>query len=297
LGRAILLIGGYVLLGGFILIFSVLGKRPWTGFGVFLALTGFFQVHLSRRPWSELGIRFNAHALVEGLGGALAGTVLFSLAVAGLLAAGAITLQRNPLISIPREAVVLLATLALLEELFFRGYPLVTLSRAIGPIPALLASSVLFTAAHLYNPNFGPLPALGIFLAGAVMSAAFLRWRSLWLTWSFHAFWNASQSLLYGFPTSGLNMKALDTTPVMVARIKGPTLMTGGGFGPEGGLPVLLLLMLALGGILCWPGGPTLEQIQECLDARFQAESELREAVPPSGEKSNSFGDEPEVSP
>ena len=72
------------------------------------------------------------------------------------------------------------AVAAAFEEAAFRGYPFQVLVQAIGPIAATLLASGAFAAAHIGNPNASALGLLNIFLAGVLLSAAYLRTRSLW---------------------------------------------------------------------------------------------------------------------
>ena len=52
---------------------------------------------------------------------------------------------------------------------------------------------------------------------------------------------------LFSFPLSGLN-----TTGLLVTSIDGNTLLTGGAFGPEGGLLGTMVLCLGLVVLLLW---------------------------------------------
>ena len=138
------------------------------------------------------------------------------------------------------------AFVAFSEELAFRGYILQNLCEEWGTLVALLASSFLFALLHGLNPHFTPLALVGIALAGVFMAYGYLVSGSLWLPIAFHFAWNFAQGPLFSFPVSGLASEGL----LLLERGDSPSLITGGAFGPEGG--VLGVIALLLGLLLLW---------------------------------------------
>lgn len=126
------------------------------------------------------------------------------------------------------------------EELAFRGYILQRLAQAWGMPAAVVTSSALFTMVHSMNPNVQPLALLSLFVAGLLLATAYLVSRSLWLPIGLHIGWNLTEIHLLGFPGSGATEPAL-----LRSIVHGPEVMTGGAFGPEGG--VVGLAVTALG--------------------------------------------------
>ncbi|MBW3623156.1 MAG: CPBP family intramembrane metalloprotease [Armatimonadetes bacterium] len=271
-GRAILLTFLYVVLGVVGLFLGFFGGFPWTGILTFLVITWMFQVHVSRRPWGEVGLPIWPRAPVDLALGLLFGFVLFSLVTLVLGVTGAVRFRPLARPEIPAEILIILVVVALLEELFFRGYPLALLSRAFRPLPALLVTSLVFAFVHLFNPGAGLLPFLGVFLAGCVMAAVRLRWGSLWAAWGLHFAWNAAQGIVYGFRISGVTEADLPVPSLLDARVQGPFWWTGGAFGPEGGLPALLILGGAAWLLVRLPGAPSLEEIQDRREAEMLPE-------------------------
>ena len=80
--------------------------------------------------------------------------------------------------------------------------------------------------------------ALGVTLAGLFMAYAYLRTRQLWLPIGIHIGWNFFEGPLLGFPVSGIG-----TFQLVRNQIAGPTLFTGGSFGPEAGLVLVPALI------------------------------------------------------
>ncbi|MEJ2679815.1 MAG: CPBP family intramembrane metalloprotease [Gemmatimonadota bacterium] len=182
----------------------------------------------------ELGVGF-----VIG-GGAIAVAVLL-LAVAGQVRYAA---EAGGGGAYARTLAVGLAVLALpaaAEEAIFRGYPLQTLARSVGPVTATVMMSAAFAAAHVWNPQVGPVALLNIFLAGVMLSMAYLWSRSLWFTSAVHLGWNWTMALPLSLPVSGLHMF---DTPLYQAVVR-PGWLSGGAFGPEGGLAGTLGFLVA----------------------------------------------------
>jgi membrane protease YdiL (CAAX protease family) len=144
----------------------------------------------------------------------------------------------------------LLGVAAFAEEALFRGYPFQWCVRAVGPAVATLGGSVLFALAHGNNPGASPLALLNIFLAGVLLSAAYLRTRSLWFATALHLGWNWGMASLFDLPVSGLDM--LDA-PLYEPVMGGSTWLTGGTFGPEAGLAATLAFTVTLYAVWRWP--------------------------------------------
>jgi membrane protease YdiL (CAAX protease family) len=220
---------------------------------VILPLTYLFRRFLDGQSVGSLGLVTSRGWVRQILAGLLLGTVLMALIFLAEWGLGWLTVegfswQVQSFVSLLAGLLAYLlisVAVALYEELAFRGYVLQNLRADWGPIAALLASSLLFGIFHGLNPNVTWLALLNIFLAGAVLAACYLVTRSLWLPMAFHFSWNFVQGPILSFPLSGLH-----TTGLLVTTIEGNTLLTGGAFGPEGGLLSTAVLCLAL--LLLW---------------------------------------------
>jgi membrane protease YdiL (CAAX protease family) len=125
----------------------------------------------------------------------------------------------------------LLAPAALAEEVMFRGVPLVVLARLMGRPAALVLLSVLFSLAHLDNPDVTARAIGNVALAGILLSLAFYSPGGMWTAFGAHLGWNGTLASL-GAPVSGLPFDI----PYIDYTMGGPSWLTGGRFGPEGGL-------------------------------------------------------------
>jgi len=154
------------------------------------------------------------------------------------------------------SAIVLCALVALFEETLFRGYALQTVSQAFGSTSAVVVTGVLFGALHLVNPTPG-LPAwLKLVGCGCVafygMLAAISRLvtNGLWLPMGIHFAWNLLEQFVFGFADSGVS----SPKSLLHATVTGPVLLTGGSYGPEGGLVMLVLAGVAVALIVTLKG-------------------------------------------
>jgi uncharacterized protein len=138
------------------------------------------------------------------------------------------------------------------EELVMRGVLLQQVARGWGTRAGVIVSSVLFALIHVPNvlvaevePVVGLLAVLILGALGLVLAGAYLWTGRLWLPIALHASWNFGQGALLGFPVSGTPSQG-----VVQPALSGPAWLTGGAFGPEGGLVGLLAVGLA--GLAVW---------------------------------------------
>ena len=139
------------------------------------------------------------------------------------------------------KTVVFLAPAALAEEVMFRGVPLVVLARLFGRPLALVTLAVAFSVAHLGNPDISGRAVGNIALAGILLSLAFYTAGGMWTAFGAHLGWNAMLAAL-GAPVSGLPF----AIPYIDYTMGGPAWLTGGAFGPEGGLLGTLAIAAAI---------------------------------------------------
>ena len=225
------------------------GLRGWTTDVLQLSTLSVFPATLAvsfvlprqngAQPWDGLGLMFGGRPLFFGLGLGLAAAAaaIAVLAIGGLASMGSGEPTRAPVF-----VLALVAGVAG-EELLFRGYGFQQLARALTPLGAAVATALAFGVLHYSNPNATALAAVNTGLFGLLFGVALVRHRSLWLPFGMHLGWNLSLAIL-GAKVSGLTMR-LATLEVVPA---GPTLWSGGAYGPEASplVTVIVLVMLAV---------------------------------------------------
>lgn len=204
---------------------------------------------LRRKPISEVIGRLNLSALRYLGAGVGLGFVLMAAPAAVLWAAGFVRFSLTAssaqgLISV----VVLMAGVAIAEELLFRGVIFQRLMAAVGEWPAQIAIGLLFVLTHLDNPGMDGATkvwaGVNIFIASILFGQAFVRSRGLALPIGLHFMANVAQGVILGFGVSG-NETASLLTPQFVTDADW---LTGGTFGLEASLPGLL----AVSAMLAW---------------------------------------------
>jgi len=201
---------------------------------------------LNRKSLSAIGLWFHDSTLRELGLGMLLGFVMMSGIVLVELALGYIHVAWRGLTLVEAARVIAVsgvtfALAACAEELVFRGYVFQTLMHMITFAPAVAVMSLLFGMGHFFNPHATLLGTANVILAGVWLSFAYLKTRGLWLPFGLHFAWNFSQTTIYAFPTSGL---ALEDRTLWTLEQTGPDWITGGAFGPEGGVLASIALLL-----------------------------------------------------
>lgn len=211
-----------------------------------LMLVGYLSAAVLVLRWRQLplsllgmSLRGREKDLLAGLGVAV---LLYAVGFGTSLLMG--TVEIASVQWVPRD---LLGTLlffllvAVTEEVMLRGFVLGRmLSAGMNRFVALFLSSALFSAMHLFNPNFALLPFVNILLAGCLLGASFLYTRNLCFPVVLHWFWNWLQGPVLGYEVSGMD----SGETLLTLRLTGSDLLTGGSFGFEGSLLCTVLLVV-----------------------------------------------------
>lgn len=187
--------------------------------------------------WARVGLGLRGLRLRPMLVGLCAGSLAILVPCAVLLAAGRLGFERQPAEitswwAAARGALLVLVPAAFAEELALRGYLLTTLVEGVGTPFAVAITSVLFAVLHLLNPDPTFVSVGMVALAGVFLAAIRLTTGSLWAAAIGHLAWNLVQAVVLHAAVSGLPLP----TPGYRLADHGPVWLTGGNWGPEGGL-------------------------------------------------------------
>ena len=111
---------------------------------------------------------------------------------------------------------------------------------------ALLASAVVFGLAHAPNDAATWLSIASATLGGVMYALAVVRTGRVWLPLGLHLSWNVSQAM-FGVPVSG---ETSSSTMLVTQTHEGACWLTGGAYGPEGGMVGIAARLLVIGLIL-----------------------------------------------
>lgn len=136
---------------------------------------------------------------------------------------------------------VVLAPAALWEELLFRGFLYDIAAGAGGAVRARWVTSAAFAVSHLFNPGAGVRTTLVVMLAGWCL-VLIREQLGLPAAWFAHLSWNWIMAAVLHVAVSGLPF----SSPEYTAIPTGPTWLSGGAWGPEGGLVAAFVLAAGL---------------------------------------------------
>ena len=219
----------------------------------FLAAHAVMLNKLDPREWSYVWLHRDAArapALAMGTG---IGTLALALPVTVMLLAGQLSVADAPdgswWTTAWLSAGVLLPA-AFAEELFARGYLFALLREAAGWKWALTVTSVGFGLLHMANPGANWQSLSVVILAGFFLGAIVLVTGSLYAATMAHFVWNWIMAAVLHMPVSGLGVAGSPDYRVVET---GPDWLTGGSWGPEGGLAAAFGLSIGLV-YLSWSG-------------------------------------------
>ncbi len=187
--------------------------------------------------------------------GALAGAAAIGIPTTLLIARGDLSFVSEPTrgaLQAGLLAIAVLAPAAMTEELLLRGYPFAVLSGLWGWPVATAVTSIVFGVLHVGNPGVTPLAIANVISAGVFLAGVRRLTGSLAAAWAAHFAWN--WTMLGGFHS------AVSGLPFAVTGYRlqdsGPDWLSGGAWGPEGGVVAALGMIGAFAG-LAWTTGRT----------------------------------------
>jgi membrane protease YdiL (CAAX protease family) len=134
---------------------------------------------------------------------------------------------------------------AFFEEGLFRGYLLYTLTRGLNFWWAALITSVLFGAAHGFNPVESPVGLITTAVGGLVLCLSLWLTGSLWWAIGMHTGMNWAESYLFGMISSGSESQG----GLIASHPIGAPIWSGGTTGPEGSVYTVIVLLIVAGGL------------------------------------------------
>lgn len=209
------------------------------GGGCALVALGLYRLlvrRLERREATEIAPAGAGRALGRGT---LLGLGLFAAVTVVLAVGGAYRVTGWGSFGGALGTLGLMTSVAVAEELLFRGVVFRIVEELTGTWGALVVSGLVFGGLHLVNPGATVWGALAIAIEGGAMTAAaYAATRSLWLPIGLHLGWNFAEGGVFGSVVSGSSHA---NGSLLTGAVDGPTLLAGGSVGPEAGLPAILV--------------------------------------------------------
>jgi membrane protease YdiL (CAAX protease family) len=217
----------------------------WISLASVVLATWVMLRRVEKLPWSTVGLDRAAASPPVILKGAAFGGLTIGVASLLLLGIGMLRIDAT----VPgswwgeawRSTIVLLPA-AFFEELFIRGYVFAVLRQVAGWKLALVTTSVVFGMLHAWNPGADAESILAVIVAGFFLGAIFLATRSMYAVGAAHFAWNWVMSGVLHIAVSGIPPRDPDYRVIET----GPDWLTGGQWGPEGGLAAVAVMFIGI---------------------------------------------------
>lgn len=199
---------------------------------------------LERGRWAPTGLAADAWRPLSLLIGPLLGVVAVLAPAVVLLLTGSIGFV--PMAGVgwsdfAWDALLVVAMIALVEELAFRGYAIGLIAERWGNAAAILLTTLAAAPLHLVDPTTTALSFLGMVALSACLGAIRLRTGSVAVSWLAHVGIAATQTALLHAPLRDTDLPG----PPGYAMVAGePTWLTGGAAGLSDGVAVAASLAL-----------------------------------------------------
>jgi membrane protease YdiL (CAAX protease family) len=234
---------------------------------------------LDKRSLSSLGLELNKNTLPDFLAGFLIPGLMIGLIFGlelglGWLEYEGVVLEHDPPILGLFDifiSILFCIFVGWQAELLSRGYHLRNISEGLNTFWGVLLSSLIFAIVHLFGSNASLLGFIGITLSGLFLAYGYLRTHQLWLAMGLHAGWIFFIGPIFGYPVNGFGfpLVGFEFNGIMVHKTTGPTIITGGEFGPEAGL--ILVPAIALGFLLIyWYTSDRKDSMDDQIEAESQ---------------------------
>jgi membrane protease YdiL (CAAX protease family) len=128
------------------------------------------------------------------------------------------------------------------EEVLCRGYILLAIARKNRVSVAVIFRSLIFAFMHSNNTGFGVIPVINLFLFAVFEAIYFLKTENIWGISAIHTAWNFVQGCIFGFGVSGESLMP----SLLRFSCSDATVISGGQFGPEGGLIVTAVTAVSI---------------------------------------------------
>lgn len=139
---------------------------------------------------------------------------------------------------------------AIVDETVMRGMLVSGLAMLLGGrrITAVLVAAILFGLTHAFFEGASALSIVSNSLGGVMYGLAFVLTGRIWLGVGLHFAWNFVQGPILGFILSG---HPVDHALFQIDDL-GPIWLTGGVYGPEGGIVGIGFRFVVIGAVVAW---------------------------------------------
>lgn len=178
------------------------------------------------------------------------GAILTISEVALLYAFGLISVNHSPIQPVGLSAIKYISIILIgwivqssAEEIITRGWLMNILSAKYNVWVGLIVSSTYFGFMHLFNPNISYIAVINLVLTGFLFGIYVLKTNNLWGACGIHCSWNFFIGNIFGFEVSGTSASV---GTLFDLNLIGNPALSGGKFGPEGGICETIVIIVAI---------------------------------------------------
>ncbi|WP_353095523.1 CPBP family intramembrane glutamic endopeptidase [Tissierella praeacuta] len=133
------------------------------------------------------------------------------------------------------------------EEIAIRGWLIPSLEKNCTPVMAISITAIIFGSLHLFSSGVTILSFINLTLSGIFFASYAILSGNIWGVCGLHFAWNFALGNIYGLPVSGFTNNG---EKIFQTQQIGSKLLTGGDFGPEGGLIITIILLIAISALI-----------------------------------------------
>lgn len=221
-----------------------MGLGYWCIIGVYMLIVKLLERNPLRTMGFDRKVKGKGFQYLKGL---LFGIILISSVYGVMLLTGQVSCEGFSLTSDSAGLFFLYLLMWIpqgaTEEIMMRGYMLPRVAGRFGVPFAIFFTSFCFSAMHGMNAGFSVLALINLMLIAALFACIALRQGHIFTVCAMHTIWNFCQGNLYGLEVSGNPQSASILSSTYTSGSH--DFMTGGKFGPEGGLCVTIVIVIA----------------------------------------------------
>lgn len=206
-------------------------------------------VKIEERPFSSIGFCKEGW-IKKYLTGFMVGAILTASEVALLYSFGLISVEQSPSQPVGLSAIKYIIIILIgwivqssAEEIVTRGWLMNVLSAKYNRWVGLIVSSTYFGFMHVFNPNISYIAVINLVLSGFLFGLYVLKTNDLWGACGLHCAWNFFMGNIFGFEVSGTSASV---GTLFDLNLIGNPSISGGKFGPEGGICETIIIIIAI---------------------------------------------------
>lgn len=128
------------------------------------------------------------------------------------------------------------------EEIAIRGWLIPTIGKCSNPIVAIVITALIFGIFHLFSAGVTVLSFINLTLSGLFFAIYAINNENIIGICGLHFMWNFTLGNILGLPVSGFTDNG---QTIFAVNNMEDNLLTGGAFGPEGGIIATFVLLLS----------------------------------------------------